>query len=304
MKVAALDCVWYDLPLEKRLKHIADLGFKGVEFWLTAAELGYDPAPEWPSTHEVARLSLSPRELAKLVDNVGLKIVGFGQYAFMGHYPTVFDPPEIEKGRRREKRIEDIKSMLTYAAETGAKYVIGETGGDPAKSEQWKIVVDVVRQLVDHAEKVGAVLAVENTPQMHIATPDAQLRLMKEIDSKALRVLYDPANLNLTPPGKWNLPGIIKKLKEYIALVHAKDSVYHEGPYGRIPDDAWDCPPIGKGQVPWPECLEAFKEIGYDGYLIVEYAPPVHAVRREDRETGAIEGLRYLEGLLKKKGLQ
>jgi len=81
------------LPLEKRLKHIADLGFKGVEFWLTAAELGYDPAPEWLDTHEVARLSLPAKDLVKIVDNVGLKIVAFGQYAFMGHYPTVAEPP-------------------------------------------------------------------------------------------------------------------------------------------------------------------------------------------------------------------
>jgi len=190
--------------------------------------------------------------------------------------------------------------MLTYAAETGAKYVIGETGGDPAKPEQWEIVIDIMRQLVDHAEKVGAVLTVENTPQSHIATPDALLKLIKEIDSKALRVLYDPANLNLTPPGNWDLAGNIRKLKDYIALVHAKDSVYHDGPYGKIPGGAWDCPPIGKGQVQSKDCLTTLKEIGYDAYLIVEYAAPVHAVRREDRESGVIQGKEYIERLLEK----
>jgi len=79
--------------------------------------------------------------------------------------------------------------------------------------------------------------------------------------------------------------------------MHAKDAIYHDGPYGTIPGQkaAYDCPLIGKGQVPWRECVKVLKEIGYNGYLIVEYAEPVHAQKPENVEEGVMQGKRYLE---------
>jgi len=187
---------------------------------------------------------------------------------------------------------------MDFAAEAGVKILICDSGGDPDKPEQWPILLEFMNELVDYAEKVDVILAMENTPQNLVADDDALLRLMKEIPSKALRVHFDPANLNLCPPGNKDVVNAIRKLKDYIVSVHAKDSIYGGGPYGQVSPGVWLCPPLGKGTTPWRECLKAFKEIGYDGYLIVEYFAPGRETGAEEIESAMVHGKEFLEKLL------
>ena len=298
VKIAALDVMFYDLPFEDRLRKIKELGFTGTELWLGSAELGFNVEREWPESHEVRRISVPPVELRRLAEETGLSINSFGQYGIMGPATGPF-PTEVVSGDARKKRLDDMKGLLTYAAGSGANIVISESGGDANKPEQWEVLTEgFIRELVSHAEKVDAILAIENTPHHLIKDDDDLLRLMKEFESKALGVAFDPANLNLTPPGNRDIPMAIRKLSKYLAIAHAKDSIYGGGPYGKMPDGTWNCPPIGKGKIPWKECLEAYKQIGYEGWLTVEYSYPFEEITLEERERTAVEGKTHLEDLM------
>lgn len=59
---------------------------------------------------------------------------------------------------------------------------------------------------------------------------------------------------------------------------------------------------MGQGTTPWQECIEAFKEIEYNGYLIVEYFAPgrSRSTPPENAEKGMIDNKRYLEDLMAK----
>jgi len=298
MKIAALDVMFYDMPIEKRLKRIRDLGFEGTELWLGSAEIGFLVEREWPDSYKFKPVCISPEKLRKTAEDAGIHITSFGQYTIMG--PTIGPfPTEVVTGNVRKKRLEDIMNLLSYSAEFGSRILICESGGDCDKVDQWKIFTeDFVRKLVNHAEKVGAILAIENTPHNLVKDEDDLLRLMKIFNSKSLRVAFDPANLNLTPPGKRDIVDAIRKLSGHIEIVHAKDSIYGGGLYGKMPDGTWNCPPIGKGTVPWKDCIQAFKQMGYDGWLIVEYSYPFEEVSLREREQAAVEGKNYLAKLI------
>ena len=299
MKLGALDAVWYDLPFESRLRRISELHLSGVECWLNSAELGFCVDREWPETHRPERVSLSREKLAKLVDRFDLHIHSYGQYEVMGPFLGPY-PTQVLTGTKREKRIEDIKRLMDFCAEVGVKLLIVASGGDPDDPSHWRpLVDDFMSELVSHAERVDVTIGMENSPEALVKDEEDLLMLIKEMHSKALRVNFDPANLNLTPPGNRDLPGAIRKLKGHIISVHAKDSVYGGGPYGQMSDGTWRCPPIGQGTVPWRECIRALKDIGFDGYLIIEYSYPFGVVPLEERDRAVLSGKTHLENLLK-----
>jgi sugar phosphate isomerase/epimerase len=298
MKLGVLDVIWYDVPFESRLKRISKLNFSGVECWLNSAELGFGVDREWPETHKVERVTVTKEKVSKLLDELDLCIHSYGQYQVMGPVLGPY-PTEVLTGTRRKKRINDIMGLMDFCAEVGVKILIVESGGDPDNPSHWKpFVEDFMSKLVSHAEKVGVVIGMENTPQALVKDEDDLLRLVKEMPSKALRVHFDPANLNLTPPGNRDLPNAVRKLKGHIISLHAKDSVYGGGPYGKMPDGTWHCPPIGQGTVPWSGCVKALKEIAFDGYLIIEYSYPFGVVPLEERDRAIVSGKRHLENLL------
>jgi len=300
IKIGALDVNWWGLSLHDRLRRIAELGFEGVEFWLSLRELGFSESvivTEWPLAYRVTREYLTPRRFAKIVEEHGLEAQSFGQFNVLGPQPSPVGPTIVVKGKEMEERLREVKGIMDFTAEAGIKILICDSGGHPEKPEQWKPLLEAMNELVDYAEKTGVVLALENTGQNLIATDDDLLRLMKEIPSKSLRVHFDPANLHFVPwggppasKGKKDVPGAIRKLKDYIVSAHAKDGDIRLGRSTFM----------GQGTVPWPQCIEAFKEIGYNGYLIVEYFAPGRKTRPEDAEIGMIENRKYLEDLLAK----
>jgi sugar phosphate isomerase/epimerase len=61
---------------------------------------------------------------------------------------------------------------------------------------------------------------------------------------------------------------VIKQLKDQIVHCHLKDAV---GKPGGLPGETFQFPLLGEGEVPWNDYKLALDEIGYDGFLTVEY---------------------------------
>jgi sugar phosphate isomerase/epimerase len=98
------------------------------------------------------------------------------------------------------------------------------------------------------AEKLGVYLAIE-------CLLDAKnlKRLLRSIGSPAVGVYYDVGNA--TSMG-YDAAAEIRELGRYVAQVHVKET-----PSGK---------PLGDGRVNYPAVAKALKDVGYDGYLIVE----------------------------------
>jgi sugar phosphate isomerase/epimerase len=234
MKLGVVDAN-FRLPFEEALKIAKEMGFQGVQVWVTG-EL--DPerlegGAEWVKD-KVAKYGL---EISALCGDLG--------YGFA-----------YEEGL--EWRIKKTKQYLSYSVELGAPVVTTHIGVIPEDRNHpdWDKLKRSLDEIGAYGEKVGAVLAAETGPE----EPELMVEFFKSLNTSAIKVNYDPANLVMM--GFDPVKGV-KVLAPYIVHTHAKDGVRH--PDGRIGEA-----PLGKGQVPWREYLLALKEAGYKGYLTIE----------------------------------
>ncbi|MBC7289420.1 MAG: sugar phosphate isomerase/epimerase, partial [Armatimonadetes bacterium] len=118
-----------------------------------------------------------------------------------------------------------------------------------------------------------------------VHTSDDLERLVDAVDSPAMAVNLDPANLVM---GGQDPVEAVRRLGSRIIHTHAKDAV-------RTPDGGRKEVPLGDGQVPWKEYLSALKANGYKGYLCIERE--VGEDPRSDIEVAARRLREYLAGL-------
>jgi sugar phosphate isomerase/epimerase len=112
-------------------------------------------------------------------------------------------------------------------------------------------VVPPLKELAPLAEKAGVVLGFENT----ISGADNR-RILDQVGSRALQVWYDIGNS--TNVGGFDVPAEIRALgRARICQFHIKDKGY-----------------LGEGKVNVPAAVRAIRDIGYDGFLILETSAP------------------------------
>ena len=173
----------------------------------------------------------------------------------------------VDWGKRLNETAVDVAGGL-WMAHVG---IMPEDSSDP----RWARFTDALGQLATHGESVGATLALETGPE----PPPIVRRMMEQIDSPALRVNFDPANLLIWPPiiaKRRNFPFDyeramrdfdpvegLRTLIPYVVHSHAKDSVLH-------PDGTAAEVPLGTGMTNWPELHAIFQANNYPGFYAIE----------------------------------
>ena len=186
----------------------------------------------------------------------------------------------------RDAALERFKAHLAAAKEFGCAVVGTETGSrnadcsfhpETASESTFRDLVASVRRLADYAEKVGGVVvAVEAVAEVHtIGTAAAMERLLREVGSPAVGVIFDPTNL--TP--RTGLPSQDEFLDECfsrfgprIVAVHAKDYRILEGSCG--PKKSASLRP-GTGEADWEGIFRRLRRLGKQDVpvLIEDIAP-------------------------------
>ena len=224
------------LGVEGSLAMAQELGLEGVQLWNVGGDLDPD------------NLSADGRRWFKaLVAARGLEIS-----ALCGHNDFV-NPEGIEQ------RIEKFKRVLELAVDLETPIVTTESGEPTGNRERdWATLIGAFRQICTHAEKVGALVAIEpaGTYGLIDASP-AVRRLIDSVDSPSLKVNFDPAN---AMDGGDDPAQAVYDLQEWIVHTHAKDGF-------RQP---WRETPLGQGRVGWEPYIAALREIDYDGFLTIE----------------------------------
>jgi sugar phosphate isomerase/epimerase len=196
------------------------------EWWAAAhAEMGYRAAV-FPVRHDAGGDVIDA--YARAAEKAGLVI------AEVGAWSNPISPDE----KARREAIEYCKNQLALADRVGARVCVNIAGSRSA--EQWDaphpdnfsdetfdLIVETVREIVDAVNPARTTFALETMPWVFPDSADANLRLLKAIDRKAVSVHFDPVNMISSPRVCFRngemIRDFVQKLGPYITSCHAKD---------------------------------------------------------------------------------
>jgi len=219
-------------PFEEVFAEAKRIGFDGVEICIGG---NYKEHRLWSES--------GVEEIKKLSADAQIEVPSLSPGGFTS---CTFAHPE-------EAKREEGKAMLKHLIETCPKIgayaiLVPFFGGGSIKPEDITspIFIGGIKEVAEVAETNKVYLAIEST-----LSADDHLRILEQVKSPYVKVYYDIGNA--TGYG-YDVPGEIRQLGNEIVLIHVKDPGGH----------------LGEGKVDFPAASEAIREIGYDGYLVLE----------------------------------
>jgi D-psicose/D-tagatose/L-ribulose 3-epimerase len=195
------------------------------------------------------------RTIRKELDNQGLRCTTV----------TVATPeanPISPDAGLRKAAVERLRWAIEMTAILGGEIMAGPYhsplavfSGSPPTADEKKRAVEVLRQAADEAKKAGVMLAIEylNRFECYFLTTAAEARtLVKEVNHPNFRTMYDTFHANIEEK---NIPATIAALADSFVHVHISEN---------------DRGTPGTGHVHWDETFRALRQVGYDGWLVIE----------------------------------
>mgnify|MGYP001179530637 FL=1 len=264
-------------PLEHSLDRLARYGYQGVEL---AGEPG----------------ELEPARVRRLLADRGLVAS-----SICGLYPPKRDLSHPD-GELRRWAVHYVKSCCELAAAVEAPTVIvvpspvGRTAPVADARTELELAAESLREAGEHAAGLGVTLVIEALNRFEtylINKLEQAVELARRVGLPNVAVMADTFHMNIEEP---SIAGSIRRAGDLIRHVHIADSNRES---------------VGRGHIDFAEVLRALRDVGYDGWLTMEFLPPVSnpylAADRQDREgvmdlyTGeCIERLREIEANLGK----
>lgn len=191
----------------------------------------------------------------------------------------------------RQANINKFKKYLSVARSFGADMVATETGCVDAEihytennfsDEAFEMVVKSVKELVDHAEKVGMIVAIEGGKNHPIHTPERMKELIDRVNSKNMQVVLDVTNY-LMPNTYQNQRDIIDSsfalFGSELVAIHLKDFIVKNGIIEPVA--------IGTGEMDFEYLLEK----------VNKEKPFLNLIMEETKEKDVSKSIKYLNSL-------
>lgn len=160
--------------------------------------------------------------------------------AVLGCYMDLGNPDDAV----RREAVENVGLCLRYAKELGAGAVGSETAYPHLSAEQKRVwyphMVDSLRRIVEEAQRLDAVFAVEPVAWHPLDSVEAVLDVMRRAgDDKHLRLIFDPSNL-LTAPETTDQKALwehwLQAVGRSVDVMHVKDFILDQsGNYRPVP---------------------------------------------------------------------
>lgn len=255
MKLGIFSKVYSNYELEIALHKIKAQGMSTVQF--NFANVGLASLPKEISQE----ITLQIKE-ASINSGVSIAVIS-----------GTFNTLELNE----EKKVENqqcFKTVVEAAAALAVPYVSISTGSlnqedfwsphpDNHTVRAWSLLQDSLAWMLNIAEDNQVTLVFEPEQANVVSTAEDALRLLRDLDTPYLKVLYDAANL-VSPQDHKDLLGKISKtltvLKEHIAIAHCKDAFVTEEKITFVP--------VGKGNLPLKKYLNELSKV-YDGPVIM-----------------------------------
>ncbi len=241
--------------LDGILDAVREHGFETVQFNMACAGLESMPEEIPEDLAGKVRSSLENHQLALCGISATFNVI----------HP---DRTEREKGVRRLKvlagKARDIGSdFLSLCTGTRNTESIWKHHPENRSRKAWLDLLEIMSRLLEIAEEFDLRLGIEPEINNVVDSPEKALQLLKEMGSRRLRIIMDPANifhLENLPRMDDLLKNAFELLSPYISLAHAKD-VSRENPpcYGAA----------GTGVLNYSLYIKLLREIGYDGPLVL-----------------------------------
>jgi sugar phosphate isomerase/epimerase len=264
---------------------------------LDAAEVIYQddyPAAIVPSDKKSAQLA------ATIAADEGIRIVALTPYT------TAINSVDATAW---QGGIDEFRGCIEAAYDVGATRVRVYAGawqpGDTNHAAHWEQLRTALSVLAHDAERAGVVLCVENHFGTMTQTAADTARLVTEVNSPVVRVLYDQANLTFTHDEEWQEAFAVQG--DLVGHVHVKDLVFKDphAPFrasdtARVKADerAVRSRVVGDGVVPWPDIIKELVRRGYDDVLTLEYEYRWHPQDLPEPAIGFAESARAIRSIL------
>lgn len=240
------------------------------------------------------------REIRQMLASLGLSI------SALGYYPNPLCADEAEAAAA----IEHIRKMISAAPSLGAPVANTFLGRDPALpvEENWRRFDRRWPAIVEHAERCGIRIGIENCPMLFTAdewpggknlavSPRIWREMFRRIPSPHLGLNYDPSHALWQ---QMHSPNHIRQFADRIFHVHAKDArvlphLLDEVGILAAPLDFHQPRLPGLGQVPWGEFFAALTEIRYDGAVCIEVEDRAYEGSLDDRRRALRQSRRFLQ---------
>lgn len=179
-------------------------------------------------------------------------------------------------------------------------------GPEPAHevAQKWTRLVDSMRALGEVAAASGMILCVENHFSTMTVSAADTLRLVAEVDSPAVGILYDQANLTFTHREPFEEAIAIQA--DWIGHVHVKDLVFLHADKPLTTSSVASIDKanrvhasrmIGDGILDWPGVIDGLRAVGYDGSYSLEYEYRWNPEDLPDPSIGFPESARRLRAM-------
>ena len=209
--------------------------------------------------------------------------------AFINHGPHVWASPDKNK-----RELDKARFFMDWSAELGTQVFRVTTGvPDPettiSDDEAIDVFCDMITGLLEHAEALGLVIALEEHPGF-AGTVAKMERLLARVPDRRFGIAYDMKNTLR----EGEEPTVILERKDVLDRV-----LYTHVDNFRDTESGWDrSVTLDAGEVDIRTIVRGLKANGYDGWLSVEYGGTelehvfqsiewLRSVWRDDAETGA-----------------
>jgi D-psicose/D-tagatose/L-ribulose 3-epimerase len=219
------------------LKQLKKMGYDGVE--LPIFELDVEKHARW----------------GKILDDLGL---GRTAVTVRGGDDNPISPDKAI----RAKGVENNKRTLDCCQAVGATVLvgpyhsaIGQFSGQMPTDDEFNWGVESMRATAEYAQRAGVMLGVEylNRFETYLLTSVAQtVKFVKAVKHPYCRMMYDTFHANVEEK---DIPEAIRSASKYMVHVHISEN---------------DRSTPGQGHVHWDQTFDTLKEVGYDGWLMIE----------------------------------
>jgi len=258
LQLAIFSGVYSRFPLEEAARKMREDGFRGVILEYAFADVQFNPfAPDWDAL----------KKIRSAFDKHGLKIA-----ALFAYYNVV--DPDPERRRHGEARMEFLINNWKrfgcpiVSTETGTLNRNSEWAESPENFTEPAFIAcrDAVAKLARLAEKTGAIVSIEAYWRNIICSAERAERLIREVNSPALKIVMDPTNYfrkEDLPKMDAVLEEMFRRVGSEIVIAHAKDVNPSE--------NGTDLPAAGKGALDYPLFLRLLAQLRREIFLTIEH---------------------------------
>ena len=248
-----LETVFTSLPVEKRLEKIAQAGYTAVEFWHKECT--------WNGV-DLTGPAKDPKKLKAALDKYKLVATVMVLNAWDATLGGSLVAP-----KDREIYLENLNETIKFAKSIECSKLITCTGKkttEGSSKEPRDSILTTLNEATQIAENEGFTLLLEplNTyvdhPGYFLDSAKEGAKIIREINHPNLRLLYDIYHMQIM---EGNIISTIEKNIDIIGHFHAA-GVPRRGE-------------LYLGELNYPNIIKRIDELGYKGYIGLEYFPSI-----------------------------